>query len=128
MLVALKRAVAVLVIRAGPAVSTAASWLVSSVDPGGSVMASAAQPALLFLVQVVLACLGVLLGSSWTIQALQTQLRRQAEERRRLNEEWPAVRAIRWQRSVCPRCASPLHERNWYIAPTLMEDPPGDDD
>lgn len=62
---------------------------------------------------VLLVCLGLLLGAAWTIQALQPKLRHQAEERRRLNEEWLAVRAARQQRGVCPRCASPLSEHDW---------------
>lgn len=66
---------------------------------------------------------GLLLGASWTTQALQSQLRRQAEERRRLNEEWSTVRSARRQRGLCPRCASPLSEQDWYFAPTLMEEP-----
>jgi hypothetical protein len=74
----------------------------------------------------LLVCLGLLLGASWTTQALQPRLRKQAEERRRLNEEWSAVRAARRQRE-CPRCGSLLAERNWYIEPTLVEDPAGDD-
>jgi sulfite exporter TauE/SafE len=59
---------------------------------------------------VLLVCLGLLLGMTWTIQALQPKLRRQAEERRRLNEEWSAVRMARWQRGECPRCGCPLSE------------------
>lgn len=70
--------------------------------------------------------LGLLLGATWTTQALQNRVRRQAEERRRLNEEWLAVRAIRRQRCRCPRCARPLPEPDWYLAPTLVEDPPDD--
>ncbi|MGH3899422.1 MAG: hypothetical protein ACRDTA_14515 [Pseudonocardiaceae bacterium] len=62
------------------------------------------------LVAVLLLCLGLLLGWSWTLQAVQPTLRRQAEERRRLNEEWSAVRAARRQRGECPRCGSPLSE------------------
>ena len=61
---------------------------------------------------VLLVCLGMLLGSTWTIQALQPKLRRQAEERRRLNEEWAAVRTARRQRGECPRCGSPFSERD----------------
>jgi hypothetical protein len=41
---------------------------------------------------MLLVCLGVLLGSAWTIQALQPKLRQQADERRKLNEEWRMVR------------------------------------
>ncbi len=80
------------------------------------------------LVAVLLVCLGLLLGTTWTIQALQPKLRRQAEERRRLNEEWLAVRAAARQRGRCPRCAGSLTERDWYIAPVIVEDPPEDDD
>ncbi len=57
------------------------------------------------LVAVLLVCLGVLLGATWTIQILQSRLRRQAEERRRLNAErhrlnaeWAALRAARRHR------------------------------
>ncbi len=75
----------------------------------------------------LLVCLGLLIGASWTTQALQPKLRRQAEERRRLNAEWSAVRTARRQRSECPRCATPLSERDWYYSTTLVEDPPDDD-
>jgi hypothetical protein len=75
----------------------------------------------------LLVCLGLLLGATWTIQAIQPKLRQQAEERRRLNEEWSAVRTARQQRSQCPRCARALSERDWYFAPALAEDPPDDD-
>jgi len=61
----------------------------------------------------LLVCLGLLLGSTWTIQALQSRLCRQAEERRRLNEEWAAMRAAHQQRAQCPRCKAPLSERDW---------------
>ncbi|MGH3881989.1 MAG: hypothetical protein ACRDRY_16830 [Pseudonocardiaceae bacterium] len=76
---------------------------------------------------VVLVCLGLLLGVSWTTQLLEPKLRRQAEERRRLNEEWSAVRTARRQRGKCPCCACLLTERDWYFAPTIVEDPPDDD-
>lgn len=71
---------------------------------------------------ILLVCLGVLLGATWTIQVLQPKLRRQAERRRRLNEEWSAVRAARRQRRGCPRCGVLLTERDWYLAPALVED------
>jgi hypothetical protein len=77
---------------------------------------------------VVLVCLGLMLGSSWTVQALHRKLSRQAEERRRLNEEWSVVRTARRQRGECPRCASLLSAQDWYVAPTLVEDRPNDDD
>jgi hypothetical protein len=76
---------------------------------------------------VLLICLGLLLGVTWTIQALQPNLCRQAEERRRLTEEWSAVRTARRQQSECPRCGSPLFEARWYIAPMVMEERPDDD-
>jgi hypothetical protein len=69
----------------------------------------------------------VLLGATWTIQALQPKLRRQAEERRRLNEQWSAVRIARRQRRECPRCGSPLTARDWYWAPAIVDDPLDDD-
>lgn len=65
------------------------------------------------LVGALLVCLGLLLGATWTIQALQSRFRRQAEERRRLNEEWAAVSAARRQRGQCPRCKALLFERDW---------------
>lgn len=73
-------------------------------------------------ISVLLVCLGMLLGTTWTTQALQPKLRRQAEERRRLNEEWAMLRTARRQRSGCPRCASPLPEWDWYYVPTITED------
>lgn len=72
--------------------------------------------------------IGLLLGSSWTVEALRSTLRRQAGERRRLNEEWSAIRTARRQRSECPRCASPLSESEWYFAPKLVSDRLDDDD
>jgi hypothetical protein len=77
---------------------------------------------------VLLVCLGLLLGSSWTIQAIQPKLHQQAEERRRLNEEWSAVRTTRRQRCRCPHCGSALSEQDWYFAPTFGEELPDDDD
>lgn len=76
---------------------------------------------------VLLVCLGLLLGATWTTQAFQPKLRRQAEERRRLNDEWLAVRTARRQRGTCPRCGNPLSEQNWYFAPTLVDDQFDDD-
>ena len=71
--------------------------------------------------------LGMLIGASWNTQANQSQLRRQAEERRRLNDEWAAIRAVRRQQTECLGCASPLYERNWHFAPTVGEERPDDD-
>jgi cell division protein FtsL len=68
---------------------------------------------LFLLGAVLLVCLGMLLGAAWTTQALQPKLRQQAQERRRLNEEWSAIHTARQQRSQCPRCAAPLSEQDW---------------
>lgn len=76
---------------------------------------------------VLLVCLGILLGAAWTTQALQPRLRQQAEERRKLNEAWLAVRTARGQLGECPRCGYALGEQDWYFAPTPMEGPPDDD-
>jgi hypothetical protein len=42
----------------------------------------------------LLLCLGLLLEGVWTTQVLQPKLRQQAEERRRLYEEWVALRPL----------------------------------
>lgn len=70
------------------------------------------------LIGVLLVCLGLLLGTTWTIQALQARLRRRAEERRRLNEEWMAIRkewsmirTTRHQLAKCPHGTTSLTER-----------------
>jgi hypothetical protein len=76
---------------------------------------------------VLLVCLGLLLGTTWTTQALQPKLRQQAEERRRLDEEWSALHAARQQLSTCPRCGYALNKRDWYYAPTVAEDLSDDD-
>lgn len=76
---------------------------------------------------LLLVCAGLLLGTSWTIQALQPTLRRQAKERRKLNEEWLAVNAARRQCDECPRCGGPLpSKRDRYFAPTVVEVGPED--
>ena len=79
------------------------------------------------MVGALLVCLGLLLGASWTVQALQPKLRGQARERRRLNEEWSAVRTARLQRGKCPRCGSPMFDQDWCVASTIV-DPPEDSD
>jgi hypothetical protein len=80
----------------------------------------------LLLGAALLICLGLLLGATWTTQVLQRTLRRLAEERRRLNEEWLAVRAAWRQRGRCPHCASPQSEQVWYLALTRIPEPPAD--
>ena len=64
---------------------------------------------------LLLACLGLLLKATWTIQALQPKLRQQAEERRRLNKEWRAVRTVRRHQGECPHCARPLSKQDGVI-------------
>jgi hypothetical protein len=81
------------------------------------------------LVELLLVCLGVPLGATWTDQALQSKRRRLDEERRWLDEErrwldeerrWldeerAAVHAIRRQWGRCPRCRAALSE--WRSQP-----------
>ena len=76
---------------------------------------------------LLLICLGMLLGATSANQLRQSQLRRQAEERRRLNNEWAAIRAVYRQQAECPCCAFPLYEQNRYFAPTSIEERPDDD-
>lgn len=76
---------------------------------------------------VLLICLGILLGATWTAQALRPKLRQLAKERRRLNQEWAVVRAAHRQLDECPRCGYPLADQGWGFAPTLREGPPEDD-
>ncbi|HEV7831183.1 MAG TPA: hypothetical protein VGP04_20540 [Pseudonocardiaceae bacterium] len=47
------------------------------------------------LAAVLLVCLGLLLGVTWTAQALQHKHRQLAEERRWLNEQWLMIRTAR---------------------------------
>jgi hypothetical protein len=76
---------------------------------------------------LLLVFLGLLLGATWNTQVSQPKLRRQAEERRRLNEEWAAIRTIRRERNECPRCASPLYEWDGEFIPRGIEERPDDD-
>jgi cell division protein FtsL len=76
---------------------------------------------------LLLVFLGVLLGTAWTTQAVQPQLDHQAEERRRLNEEWVAVRAAHQQLVECPRCGYPLTAQDSYFAFNWIEDSQDDD-
>ncbi|HET9117636.1 MAG TPA: hypothetical protein VFN75_06110 [Pseudonocardiaceae bacterium] len=75
----------------------------------------------------LLVCLGLLLGSTWTVQALQARFRRLAQERRRLNDEWSAMRRGRRQQGQCARCARPLCEQDWYLTQTMIQEPSDDD-
>lgn len=82
---------------------------------------------LLMLIGILFVCFGLLLGSTWTIQALRPRLCHQAEERRKLNEEWAALRTAHEKQQRCPRCGIPLDERYWYIAPAIVNEPLDDD-
>jgi hypothetical protein len=81
---------------------------------------------LLVFGSLLLVCLGMLSGATWATQLNHGQLRRQAEERRRLNDEWAAIRAIRRQQDECPTCASPLYEPSWHLGPRGIEERPDD--
>lgn len=63
---------------------------------------------------LLLCCIGMLFGATWTTQILQPKLRQLAEERRKLNDEWVVVRAARRQLERCPRCGYPLTEAPWF--------------
>lgn len=76
---------------------------------------------------LLLIFLGMLLGATWTNQVNRAQLDRQAAERRRLNDEWTAIRAIRQEQSGCPRCGGTLYAQNWYFTPTAVEERSDDD-
>lgn len=104
----------------GPQPGGAASWrnapqsAVTWVVLGGITLGSA-----------LLVCLGLLLGATWTTQALQPSLRQLAEERHKRDEEWAAaVRAARREHYQCPRCAYPRTARGSSVGPTLVESPP----
>jgi hypothetical protein len=70
----------------------------------------------------ILICLGLLLGASWTSQALQADDRHRAQQRRQLTEEWQALRTARYH-NYCPRCTSPLSPHDSYHEPTIDEAP-----
>lgn len=78
----------------------------------------------LLVVGLVLIGVGALIGSSWTVQALNGKFRRHAAERRRLNEEWRAVRAYRAQQRRCVDCDDEL---NLYLQPALVAGAHDDD-
>ncbi|MQA17167.1 MAG: hypothetical protein GEV09_24475 [Pseudonocardiaceae bacterium] len=71
----------------------------------------------LVVVGLLLIGLGALIGSSWTLQALEGRFRQHAAERRRLNEEWQVVRAVRAEQRRCVQCED---ERDPYRQPALV--------
>lgn len=76
---------------------------------------------------LLLVFLGILTGTAWTTMATRSQIRRQTKERRRLNEEWAAIRAVHRQHTECMRCANPLYAQNWYFVPIAIEERSDDD-
>lgn len=74
----------------------------------------------------LLICLGLLLGGSWTRQALRADYRHRAEQRRQLTEEWQALRTAR-HHNHCPHCTSPLSPYDSYHEPTTIDQAPYDD-
>jgi hypothetical protein len=87
----------------------------------------AVTPDWILLIAGLAVCLGLLLGTTWTIMLMQPRLRRQAEDRHRLNKEWLAVRTARQQQRRCPYCELPLTEFDRYSEQAPAEDPPDDD-
>jgi hypothetical protein len=82
---------------------------------------------------VLLVGLGVLLGVATRSvldqafrhildQAVQARTR-QAEERRKLDEDWSALHTARRQQGRCPHCTiSLLSERDGYVAPKIVQE------
>lgn len=64
---------------------------------------------------VLLVLLGLLLGKAWTTQVSQRRLGHQAEERRRLNNEWSTVRTIRRKQGECVDCGKLLSDRDFIL-------------
>lgn len=77
----------------------------------------------LLVAGLVLIGVGALIGSSWTVQALDGKFRQHATERRRLNEEWRAVRAYRAQQRRCVDCDDELgHHRQPALVAAVHDD------
>ncbi|HEY0637816.1 MAG TPA: hypothetical protein VGD67_09230 [Pseudonocardiaceae bacterium] len=74
----------------------------------------------------VLICLGGLLGSSWTAQALTTVSRRHAAERRNLDNGWRDLAMARRASGPvrCARCERTITDTSWL----LVVDPPLDEE
>jgi hypothetical protein len=79
------------------------------------------------LIAVVLGLHRAATGTAWTIHALQLRLRRQADEQHRINAEWAVLRTAPQHHNQCPRWSIPWTEHYWYIAATIIDNPPGDD-
>jgi hypothetical protein len=88
---------------------------------------SAVTPNWILLIAGLAVCFGLLLGTTWTMMAMQPRLRRQAQDRHKLNEEWLAVRSARQQQGRCPYCALRLTEYDQDPEQAPVEDPPDDD-
>ncbi|HYZ08987.1 MAG: hypothetical protein LC799_11760 [Actinobacteria bacterium] len=57
---------------------------------------------------LLVGCIGVLAGSTWTVQALEGRFRQHAAERQQLNREWSTLGALRDERRWCSRCGGAL--------------------
>jgi len=80
---------------------------------------------------ILLGCLfvGMLLGTTFTVQAIRPEFRRQAEERRRLDAEWRVIRQVQQvvQPRWCPRCGHLMAQAASYAAVEPVEEEPNDD-
>lgn len=88
---------------------------------------SAVMPGGILLIAGLAICFGLLLGTTWTIMAMQPRLRRQAQDRRNLNEEWLAVRSAGRRQGRCPYCALRLAEYDQDPEQPPAEDPADND-
>ena len=76
------------------------------------------------LAAVLLVCLGLLLGATWTAVALQHKHRQLGEERRWLNEQWLMIRTARRLGRDEPRARD---ERRCRCSHHRSEEDPMDD-
>jgi hypothetical protein len=79
------------------------------------------------LILLACLCVGMLLGTTFTVQAIRPEFRRQARERRRLNAEWQAIQQAEQliQPTRCPRCGHLVAQAALYDA--VEEEPDFDD-
>jgi hypothetical protein len=52
----------------------------------------------------LLFCIGMALGTTWTIQTMRWKLERLADERREVNDEWLTLHTVRRKLDSCPHC------------------------
>lgn len=70
--------------------------------------------ALVLLGATAVLCVGGLIGSSLTTQAMEQVGRKQSAERRRLNAEWRALESARTTGSACAGCRG-RPGSNWIV-------------